>query len=88
MPVMLHAKAMIIDQRWATIGSINLDYRSFFFNHEVNIVFSDPEMLTDLREIINRWFIQATKLEKQRWTKRKLWQKLKEWFASCFQKWL
>ncbi|MCX6784498.1 MAG: phosphatidylserine/phosphatidylglycerophosphate/cardiolipin synthase family protein [Candidatus Komeilibacteria bacterium] len=88
MPIMLHAKAVIVDQRWATIGSTNLDYRSFFFNHEINIVFSDPEMLIDLQEIISRWFAQATKLEERRWTKRKLWQRLKEWFASRFQKWL
>lgn len=88
MPTMIHAKAVIVDQRWATIGSINLDYRSFFFNHEVNIVFSDPEMIIDLEEIINHWFEQSTKLEEKNWTKRKLWQRFKEWFASRFRKWL
>lgn len=88
MPTMLHAKAVIVDQHWATIGSINLDYRSFFFNHEVNIVFSDPEMLADLREIINHWFEQSTKLEEQNWTKRKLWQRIKESLALLFRKWL
>lgn len=88
MPIMLHAKAVIVDNRWATVGSTNLDYRSFFFNHEVNIVFSDLNMITDLKKIIANWFTQSTKLEERRWTKRKLWQRLKEWFASRFRKWL
>lgn len=35
---MLHAKTVEVDGRWATIGSANLDLRSFRLNFEINIV--------------------------------------------------
>lgn len=34
----LHAKAMLIDSRWVTLGSANLDYRSFHRNFEINVI--------------------------------------------------
>ena len=34
----LHAKVMLIDEAWATIGSANLDQRSFHRNYELNAV--------------------------------------------------
>ena len=37
-PALLHAKTMVIDGIWATVGSTNLDHRSFSLNEEVNVV--------------------------------------------------
>ena len=37
-PAMLHAKTMVVDGRWATVGSTNLDRRSFALNDEINLV--------------------------------------------------
>jgi cardiolipin synthase len=34
----LHAKLLVIDDCWVTIGSANLDYRSFFRNFELNVI--------------------------------------------------
>src|SRR5690606_34030557 len=34
----LHAKTAVVDGVWSTVGSSNLDYRSFIHNHEVNAV--------------------------------------------------
>ena len=34
----LHAKTAVIDGVWSTVGSTNLDRRSFLFNQEVNTV--------------------------------------------------
>ena len=36
--VILHAKTALIDGVWATVGSTNLDWRSFLHNHELNAV--------------------------------------------------
>lgn len=30
LPQMLHAKTVLVDQDWATVGTANFDYRSFF----------------------------------------------------------
>lgn len=44
-PTMLHAKALIFDDRLAMIGSPNMDYRSFFLNYEVALyIFSPPRV--------------------------------------------
>lgn len=34
----LHAKTAVVDRRWSTIGSSNIDQISFFYNLEVNVV--------------------------------------------------
>jgi cardiolipin synthase len=39
----LHAKLLIIDDCWVTIGSANLDYRSFFRNFELNVIIDSSE---------------------------------------------
>ena len=43
-PVMLHAKAVLFDDRLAVIGSANMDMRSLFLNFEVALfaLFAQP----------------------------------------------
>lgn len=38
---MLHAKTVLIDGVWATVGSSNMDWRSFLHNAEANVVIID-----------------------------------------------
>ena len=45
---MLHHKTMVVDGRWATIGTTNFDNRSFAFNEESNVSFTDPALVADL----------------------------------------
>lgn len=45
----VHAKAMLIDDTWATIGSCNIGARSFFGDTELNAAFHDPEVVRALR---------------------------------------
>ncbi len=42
LPRMLHAKTAVVDSIWAMVGTANLDYRSLFMNHEINLVSRDP----------------------------------------------
>ena len=49
-PRFLHAKIIVIDDNWSTIGSSNLDYRSFFVNYEINLVSSRPDFALQLGE--------------------------------------
>lgn len=37
-PSMMHAKTMVVDSYWSTVGSMNFDNRSISFNNETNIV--------------------------------------------------
>ena len=45
---MLHQKTMVVDGRWATVGSANFDSRSFSFNQESNLSFVDPTLVAEL----------------------------------------
>ncbi len=46
----LHAKTMVIDDDWASVGSSNIDNLSFIFNYEGNIVSSDRAFVGELKE--------------------------------------
>lgn len=46
---MIHSKVMIIDEELSTIGTANMDYRSFDNNAEVNAVFFDKNLANELK---------------------------------------
>jgi cardiolipin synthase len=46
---MLHAKVAVIDRRWATVGSSNLDPFSLLLAREANVVMEDPRFAAELR---------------------------------------
>lgn len=35
---LMHAKAVVIDGVWSTVGSTNMDMRSFLHNNDINII--------------------------------------------------
>jgi cardiolipin synthase len=43
-PAMLHAKTMVVDDQWVSIGSANLDNASFALNNELNVAFMDRRL--------------------------------------------
>ena len=47
--IYVHAKAAIIDDGWATIGSCNIGARSFFGDTEMNVTFWAPDVARQLR---------------------------------------
>ena len=49
-PSFLHAKVAVIDGRWATVGSSNLDPRSLLLAREANLVVEDAVFASALRE--------------------------------------
>src|SRR5581483_3261233 len=48
-PIYVHAKIGIIDDRWFTIGSANLNEHSLFNDTEMNLVTHDPGIATETR---------------------------------------
>ena len=47
---MLHAKTLVVDGMWATVGSINFDNRSFTLNDELNLSVWDEPTARELEE--------------------------------------
>jgi phosphatidylserine/phosphatidylglycerophosphate/cardiolipin synthase-like enzyme len=48
-PVHVHAKLMLVDDVWATVGSCNLHRFSIYGNSELNLAFADPVAVRALR---------------------------------------
>jgi cardiolipin synthase len=69
-PAMMHGKVQIVDDRWVTVGSSNLDCLSFFGNEEGNLVAARRDLATALREAIDRQFAEADPLTEARWRAR------------------
>ena len=45
---MVHGKQVTVDGCWATVGSANLDSRSFYLNYELNLIFQDQGPINSL----------------------------------------
>lgn len=60
---MTHAKALLVDDREAMVGSQNIDAYSFDYNLEGGIVFERKDMLRQLKKIINQWKSDAQELK-------------------------
>jgi len=55
MPVMNHAKIMLIDESEGVIGSQNMDVLSFNWNIEAGVFFSQKKLVADLLRIVEHW---------------------------------
>jgi cardiolipin synthase len=52
-PALLHAKTMVVDGIWATVGSTNLDHRSFSLNEELNVAIYDTTTAQRLERVFD-----------------------------------
>jgi cardiolipin synthase A/B len=55
-PAFLHAKVAVVDGRWATVGSSNIDPLSLLLNLEANVVVQDPAFARALTAHLDRAF--------------------------------
>jgi cardiolipin synthase A/B len=47
-----HSKVYIFDEKICDAGTANFDFRSFFFNDEVNCVFTEPSYIQEVKKVI------------------------------------
>lgn len=84
----LHAKTAVIDGYWSTVGSTNLDMRSFLHNSEVNLIAIDQEFGSVMESAFNEDLKNSIEVTPEKWEERPLSDRLKEWFARQFEYWL
>lgn len=80
-----HSKIMMVDGKYCTVGSANLDARGLRYDYEVNALIIDEETTKKL----NQKFIEDTGksdyLSMEEWKKsRTTWQRFKGWLAHLF----
>ena len=66
LPAFLHAKVMLVDEHWATVGSSNIDPLSLLLNLEANLVVRDLTFTQDLAVEIGRALAQSEAITAQR----------------------
>ncbi len=77
-PILLHSKFMVIDSKIATIGSSNLDLRSFTLNMEVTLTCYDPAVARKLQAVADDCLTRSHALHLHEWRKRPRRQQLGE----------
>ncbi len=76
--IILHAKYLVIDGKWASIGSININDRAFFMNHESNILVIDRDIGRELEQIFFDDLDHAREITYEQWRRRGVRQRLEE----------
>lgn len=77
-----HSKIMMVDGRYCTIGSTNLDARSLKCDFEQNAVIIDKATTRELDEMFARDTKKSFLLTEKSWNEfRTPWQKFRGWFA-------
>lgn len=71
-PALLHAKTMIVDGVWVTVGSTNLDNRSFALNDELNLVVYDAGVARRMERIFADDIAVSKRVDYQAWRSRSL----------------
>ena len=81
-PTMIHCKLMIVDDTWVTIGSANMDNRSFRLNDEANLDVHDEKFAGEQVAIFNNDLQNARQITLQLWEARSFREKLANALSS------
>ncbi len=85
---LLHAKTALIDGAWSTVGSANLDRRSFLHNQEINAVILGPEFGTQMQAMFNADLAASNPITVESWTQRSIADRVRELSARAWAYWL
>lgn len=84
-----HSKIIMVDGRFCTVGSANLNSRGLNFDYEENAVIVDPCTTKELSDMFDRDKADSFKLTEEVWDKwRSPWKKFVGWFAHLLSPFL
>lgn len=83
--VMVHAKTMTVDGRWATIGTANIDRLSMTGNYEINLEIVNEEQASHMETIFRKDLEHCSELTLGEWEQRPLLEKGVQHFLRPFQ---
>ena len=88
LPRMLHAKTIVVDSNYVTVGTANIDYRSFFLNYELNLFTRDPVLCLDLLSQFTKDREDAEEIHPVKWSRRFRAGRLLELAGWLVRRWL
>jgi cardiolipin synthase A/B len=81
----LHAKTAVIDDVWSTIGSSNVDWRSFCHNDEVNVSVLGGEFGREMTALFDDDLAASDEVTLEEWERRGPATRLGEWLARRWE---
>ena len=75
---LLHTKSMLIDNRLALVGTVNMDMRSFLLNFEVTMVVEDPAFANEISLLHEGYIKNSALIDYAQWRKRSVYQRIVE----------
>lgn len=77
-PILLHSKFITVDGDIATVGSSNLDIRSFLLDLEVTLISYDPKVVSSLIKVEDQYLSKSKQITLSEWRARSRYQNLKD----------
>ncbi len=84
----MHSKTATIDGVWSTIGSTNLDWRSFLHNDEINATILGRDFAGQMEAMFAKDLAESNRIELEQWERRSPLLRIKEWLAKRLEYWL
>ena len=78
---LMHAKTIVADGVWATIGSTNFDNRSFALNQEINLTVYDKGTAQKLEKVFNDDLTYSKEITYEAWQSRGIFERLVDLFS-------
>lgn len=85
---LMHAKTASIDGVWSTIGSTNLDWRSFLHNDEVNAVILGSDFTRQMDDMFTDDVAASKQVMLEQWRRRPFMDRIREFIAKLCAYWL
>lgn len=77
-----HTKMMIVDDKFCTVGSSNLDSRSLRCDYEVNTVIFDPDVTAELVSMFENDKKSSIPMNTEYWQDKSKWKRFVAWFGN------
>jgi cardiolipin synthase len=77
-PTMLHAKSIVIDGAWSSVGTVNFDNRSFQLHDEVTLCVWHHDFAGELTEVFEADLERSEAMRPDRWARRRPDQRVAE----------
>lgn len=71
-PQVLHTKCFVVDDKYAVMGSSNMDMRSFGLNYEISLLTTGGDLVGDIAEVVAGYQQDSRELTLEEWEKRPL----------------
>jgi cardiolipin synthase len=77
-----HSKIMMVDDKFCTVGSTNLNSRSLRYDYEVNAFVFDTLVTNELSDMFNNDKLQSTIMTDENWKQRSCWHRFVGWISN------